>query len=180
MFELMVGLIVVFVLVMAMPSLGAKVSRTHFVPIDSLLTKYELSFWRRIEPHFRNHERYAIVTKIRIGDIVSVKGGTNRARFGMLMKINKKHVDYVIVERKTYKPLLIIELDDRSHLQKKRKQRDDFVDKVFNDAGIPILHVTKPAFLKSDDIIDIISTPSLINVKQKKKKHRMGFGYMIA
>jgi len=37
--------------------------------------------------------------------------------------------------------LLVIELDDRTHQQAKRRERDEFVDRALTAAGIPILHV---------------------------------------
>jgi hypothetical protein len=39
------------------------------------------------------------------------------------------------------KPLLGIELDDSSHNRNNRQERDDFVDRVFQAAGLPLLRL---------------------------------------
>jgi predicted RNA-binding Zn-ribbon protein involved in translation (DUF1610 family) len=56
-------------------------------------------------------------------------------------RINRKHVDFVICIAKTMKPVFAIELDDRSHNRPDRMERDEFVDKVFRVAGLPLVHV---------------------------------------
>ena len=35
---------------------------------------------------------------------------------------------------------VLIELDDKSHIQKNRAERDNFVDKVYSVTNIPIIH----------------------------------------
>jgi hypothetical protein len=39
------------------------------------------------------------------------------------------------------KPLLGIELDDSSHKRDDRQERDDFIDRVFQFAGLPLLRL---------------------------------------
>jgi hypothetical protein len=41
------------------------------------------------------------------------------------------------------RPILFggVELDDKSHEQPKRRERDDFVDQAFAAAGLPIVHM---------------------------------------
>jgi hypothetical protein len=56
-------------------------------------------------------------------------------------RIDRKHVDFVICEARTMQPLLAIELDDASHERADRIARDAFVDRVFEVAGLPLLHV---------------------------------------
>ena len=56
-----------------------------------------------------------------------------------------KCVDFVIVSHDTMKPLLAVELDDRTHSQTERRQRDHFVDQVLTTVDIPILHWPKSA-----------------------------------
>ena len=40
-----------------------------------------------------------------------------------------------------YSPTIAIELDDNSHEKADRKKRDEFVDSVMKQIGIPILHI---------------------------------------
>ena len=46
------------------------------------------------------------------------------------------------------KHALIVELDDASHKQRRRQERDAFLDRVCTDAGLPILH--QPAQIAYD------------------------------
>ena len=56
-------------------------------------------------------------------------------------RIHMKHVDFLICASDDMRPVLGIELDDKSHARKDRQERDTFVDSVFATAGLPILHV---------------------------------------
>lgn len=56
-------------------------------------------------------------------------------------KINLKHVDFLICDDETLKPLLGIELDDSTHERKDGQLRDQFVDQVFETANLPLIHI---------------------------------------
>lgn len=67
------------------------------------------------------------------------KGTTNRQTH--LNRVSAKHVDFVLCDRESVAPVLIIELDDSSHARDERRARDVFVDEVLRAAGLPILRV---------------------------------------
>ena len=68
-----------------------------------------------------------------------------------------KCVDFVIIDQRTMAPLLVVELDDRSHERTDRKARDRFVDQVLLSVGIPILHYpVLPSYNKSK-LVQIIT-----------------------
>ncbi len=56
-------------------------------------------------------------------------------------RIAQKHLDFLVCDSVTMKPLLGIELDDSSHKRDDRQERDDFVDRVFEAAGLPLLRL---------------------------------------
>jgi very-short-patch-repair endonuclease len=56
-------------------------------------------------------------------------------------KIDRKHVDFLLCEPKTVRPLVGIELDDKSHQRSDRQARDEFVEHVFQAAGLPLLRI---------------------------------------
>ncbi|MEO1255546.1 MAG: DUF2726 domain-containing protein, partial [Bacteroidota bacterium] len=47
----------------------------------------------------------------------------------------------LICDWTTLQPIIAVELDDKSHNRKDRRERDKFVDDVFTVAGLPILHI---------------------------------------
>ena len=51
-------------------------------------------------------------------------------------------VDFVLADRRTYKLLLVIELNDASHNKKERAERDEKVKCILSRAGVKILTLT--------------------------------------
>jgi very-short-patch-repair endonuclease len=103
--------------------------------------------------------RYIIFAKVRIADIIE----TNLDRadpmyWKKLAPINQKHIDFLLVSRSDTTPLLAIELDGGSHTDKARLKRDAFVDSVFHNAGIPILHIPVKGFYQYNDLRSEIET----------------------
>ena len=58
-----------------------------------------------------------------------------------MSKIYRKHVDFLLCDPKTVKPLLGIELDDKSHKRSDRQVRDELVDNVFSAANLPLARI---------------------------------------
>lgn len=104
---------------------------------DGLLTPTEGEFYRALRTGVG--ERWHIVTKVRLADLVAPLPG--REWQTAWNRIAVKHVDFALCEPDTLHPRLVIELDDRSHRRPDRIERDAFVDRVFAEAALPILHV---------------------------------------
>lgn len=60
---------------------------------------------------------------------------------GFHNQIDRKRVDFVLVDPMTFVTHTVIELDDRSHAHPDRKQRDAFVESVFTRAGINLVRI---------------------------------------
>jgi hypothetical protein len=78
-----------------------------------------------------------LAPKVRLADVFDAPRG-DRAAFA---RISQKHVDFLLIDEGSCRPLLGIELDDRSHESAERRARDQVVDRVFESAGLPLLHV---------------------------------------
>ena len=76
--------------------------------------------------------------KVRLADVIGCDAAAWRAGFGG--RVAQKHVAFVLVDAATTAIVLVIELDDRTHRQRDRRKRDDFVDRALASAGVPILH----------------------------------------
>ncbi len=57
---------------------------------------------------------------------------------GAFNQVSSKHVDFVLCDATTFRPVLAVELDDRSHLRANRRDRDAFVDGVFRTMGLGV------------------------------------------
>jgi predicted RNA-binding Zn-ribbon protein involved in translation (DUF1610 family) len=83
----------------------------------------------------------AISSKVNLGDIFWVKLD-DKSKFRIYTnKIDRKHVDFLLCDPATIRPLVGIELDDSSHRRSDRQARDAFVDGVFEAADLPLLHI---------------------------------------
>lgn len=65
-----------------------------------------------------------------------VKGQSFASAF---KKINGKSVDFVLCWKADLRPILAIELDDKSHSKSDRVARDKFVEELFMNASFPLL-----------------------------------------
>jgi hypothetical protein len=91
-----------------------------------------------------------IQSKVRLADVFFVaRPNENAAAFN---RIAQKHIDFLVCHPVTMKPLLGIELDDQSHKQNNRQERDGFVDQVFLTAGLPLLRFPVQAEYNSREI----------------------------
>lgn len=116
---------------------------------DHFLSPAELSFMGVLRTAVG--DRAALYTKVGLGDLFWVKSD-DQSRFRIYTnKIDRKHVDFLLCDLATMQPLVGIELDDKSHQQEDRRARDEFVDKVFEAAGLPLLHIpAKRAYSTSE------------------------------
>ncbi len=84
-------------------------------------------------------KRALICPKVRLGDVFFVVDF--KENLPQYFRIAEKHVDFLLCDPQTIKPLVGIELDDEGHQQRDRKDRDKFIKKVFEAAGLPLVHI---------------------------------------
>jgi hypothetical protein len=113
----------------------------RYVRQMTLFSPAERAFLRALEGAVGANDR--IFAKVRLmADVVTPGGKTaSRRWWRAFTKVSSKHLDYVLVDRRTGAIRLAIELDDKSHRQKQRRMRDAFVNRVCAQAGVPLLRV---------------------------------------
>lgn len=102
---------------------------------DDFLSPAELSFFRVLEGALAGQAK--ICPKVRLGDLFFVARPNENQ--GYRNKIDRKHVDFLICDPTSLKPLCGVELDDSSHARRDRQERDALVDQVFRAAGLPLV-----------------------------------------
>jgi len=123
---------------------------------QSLFTPAERSFLGVLEQTVNG--QYRIMGKVRLSDIVKVKGSMNKSSWqNAFNRIQSKHVDFVACDPATLNVQFIIELDDSTHNKSNRQERDQFIDNTLKAAGIPIFHITAKKSYSVQDIQNIIS-----------------------
>lgn len=104
---------------------------------DDFLSPAELSFHHVLRAAVGDWA--VICSKVSLADLFYAKTGSHKVNTSYTNRIARKHVDFLLCDPQSLKPLLGIELDDSTHSRAARKRRDDFVDQVFAAAGLPLL-----------------------------------------
>lgn len=83
---------------------------------------------------------YYIFAQVHLSTIVNhtIKGQSWQ---GALSHINRKSVDFVLCDKSYISPKLAIELDDKSHQEEERKTRDQELERILAEAGVPLLRL---------------------------------------
>lgn len=109
---------------------------------DALLTAAERSFFAAL--HTACNGRSLIFAQIQLSKLIYPRAGIPRWQT-FQNKIDRKSVDFVLVDPSNLKVQLLIELDDRSHERKNRQDRDEFVNRALAVAGLKLLRVPAAA-----------------------------------
>jgi hypothetical protein len=103
-----------------------------------LLTPAERSFMGALKLALQGE--VLIMAQVGLQGIIDVKKGlTPGERQTALNKIQRKRIDFVICDPDDYSIYCAIELDDKSHSQKNRVERDQFLERALSGAGV-VLH----------------------------------------
>jgi len=98
--------------------------------------------------------RYTVFGKVRIADIVQVRKGLPSKEWRQAFnRISSKHIDFLLCDPESLEVRCAVELDDASHRRKDRSDRDLFVDRVLEEAGIPLLRVRARASYKPEELV---------------------------
>jgi very-short-patch-repair endonuclease len=124
---------------------------------SSLMSKTESDFFVKLERAVS--ERYYVFPQVHLSAILDhrVKGQEWKYAF---RHINGKSVDYVLCSKDTLRPTYAIELDDYTHDQKDRKERDREVERIFEATNLPLVR------FKNKDISEYDITQALVNARE--------------
>jgi len=108
--------------------------------------------------------------KVRLGDIFVTRKGLTRSESATARnRIDRKHIDFLLVRSSDLAPMAGVELDDSSHEAADRKQRDAFVDDLFHSCELPILHVPAQAAYSQTElrakIAEALGAPPMTETK---------------
>jgi hypothetical protein len=105
-----------------------------------LATPAELAFLKTLDSAVGPKER--VFMKPRLIDVIEPDAARSNTGFhAAKARVIQKHLDYVICDRETLHVLYAIELNDKSHEAKHRRERDALVLAAMKSAGIPLIFV---------------------------------------
>jgi hypothetical protein len=120
---------------------------------DYLMTKAEIEFFHVLESIVR--DQYYIVPQLPISKIaLTVARGKDYYMYSN--KIDRKTVDFVLFNKESFSPVMVIELDDSSHDNEKRRTRDNFVDDLMKNIGLKIVHIKTAYTYNPEEITNLI------------------------
>lgn len=106
---------------------------------DDFLSPAEHSFFMVLKSVVGDAALISI--KVGLGDLFYARSSDASQYRIYTNKIDRKHVDFLLCEPKTVRPILGIELDDKSHQRSDRQARDEFVENLFRAARLPLVRI---------------------------------------
>ena len=115
--------------------------RRHYDAVDMVLTPTEQQFATVLRDSLP--AAYDIMVQVALQRVVTVRNPRRGQpwRDKRWNQISQKSLDFVVVRSADSKIILAIELDDATHLQANRIARDELLDTIMADAGVPLVHV---------------------------------------
>ncbi|MDY0341463.1 MAG: DUF2726 domain-containing protein [Coriobacteriia bacterium] len=128
---------------------------------DDFLSAAELSFYRALSAAVGTKTH--VCPKVNLADLFFVaKPNENQGARG---RISQKHVDFVLCDPESMRPLAGVELDDSSHARADRQTRDELVNGVFAAAGLPLIRIPAAASYNPADIALKVAAHLSANLK---------------
>jgi len=120
---------------------GLRLPLPGFAPKLPYQRKPLLSAWERralLSMRAQLPPGFYVCPQVRLADMLRIDGADRMSRMAALGKVASKSVDFAVVELVSGDVVLVVELDDRTHDQAERRERDAFVNAVLEYSGIPI------------------------------------------
>lgn len=144
---------------------AAKEIRYPYYLRDDFLSPSEQSFYMVLK-HVVS-DRVLICPKVSLGDLFYVKAKDPSEFRIYTNKIDRKHIDFLLCDPKTVKPILGIELDDKSHKRIDRQERDEFVENVYKAANLKLIRIPAKRSYSTSELDTILQEHIGLEFKDK-------------
>ena len=144
--EWAIGLFVLVTIISVIVRLGKRSPQSTELALSyqckkSLLTPAEQVFLKALDSVI--DKRFRVFSMVRVADVIEADASLSASdKHKLFRKISQKHFDFVLCDPSNLEPICAIELNDKSHQKKKRKERDEFLTQACKSAGIS-LHFVK-------------------------------------
>jgi Protein of unknown function (DUF2726) len=122
--------------------------------VDSLLTPAEKIFYEQLDLVIDG--RLQILCKVRLADLIEVESRQAEERNRVFRRIASKHIDFLLAEPGNLTPVLAIELDDSSHERVDRRERDEYLQELFETVRFPLLRIKASASYNRRALVDAL------------------------
>lgn len=131
----------------------------HYKRRDFLMSRAEHEFFDVLAEAVK--AQYYIFPQVHLATILDHKVVGQNWK-GAFRHIDEKSVDFVLCDKAYIKPLLAIELDDRTHEYDNRKERDGVVESILKEAGLPLLRFENHGHFDRADITQRIANALVV------------------
>ncbi len=143
----MVWLVLIVLVLLALAVIAIKMKQSEGQSVgypysrkQALFTQAERSFLGVLDQAIG--EDYRPFGKVRVADVVEPQRGLGKSKRQMAFnRISAKHFDFVLCSKSDLSVVCAIELDDQSHQQRKRQDRDAFLVGLCQSIAIPLVQV---------------------------------------
>jgi very-short-patch-repair endonuclease len=157
---LIVLTIILFKLVISNASTKRKVFKDNeysYTAKTLIMTRTESEFFSKLDRVVR--DRYYVFPQVHLSALLDHKVKGQDWRFAF-RHINGKSVDFVLCDKETLRPAYAIELDDLTHEQADRRKRDIEVERIFQEANLPLVR------FKNKDVSEAEIIQALSNARK--------------
>ena len=141
--ELILGIVLLILVGVAATAVRKRTPPTQidsYVLRSTLFTAAERSFLGVLDQAVATD--YRVFGQVRLSDVVDLKRDLSpRLRQSALNRIQSKHLDFVLCDPSTLEIKCAIELDDSSHAQASRRNRDVFLTTMCESIGLPLVRI---------------------------------------
>ena len=102
------------------------------------MTKREALFFRKLSEYIQNKD-YIICPKVRLEDIIGVKNTGRFRPWIVSSKLDRSHIDFVLIWKTDLRTKFAIELDDTTHDTDWGNRNDSIKNEAFSKVHIPLL-----------------------------------------
>ncbi len=135
--------------------MGVKENVPTYLPYrtkDSILTAAENRFYLALLKAIDN--RAVIIPKVGLQDVFAI---TDREHYMTARnRISTRHIDFLICEVNTLRPLFGVELDDSSHNKAETQKHDMFKNQVFETAHLALVRVAVKQNYNVDELKTVL------------------------
>ncbi|MEQ3529229.1 DUF2726 domain-containing protein [Pseudoalteromonas sp. XMcav11-Q] len=123
--------------------------------ISELMSPAELSFYHVLVSVIGS--KAVIFSKVRVADVLKPDVSGDRSLWQKSFNaISSKHFDYVLCDPQTSKVIAAIELNDKSHKQKARQERDAFLEKACISADLKLYQFDAKRAYKIEEVAKVV------------------------
>lgn len=116
-----------------------KIQKQRYELRSDFFNRSEFIFYQMLEDKLPKN--FMVFAKTRIEDFIRVKSQKDNSTFYSLRGfIKSRHVDFLICNEHG-NPKLAIEIDGGSHNAHERQERDSFLDKIYHEVWLNIIHI---------------------------------------